>query len=65
LPFEGNTYKALNRCMGQALHRYKMIADGDRIVVGVSGGADSLTLMRMLTERLARVPIKYELLLFL
>jgi len=51
--------------MGQALHRYKMIADGDRIVVGVSGGADSLTLMRMLTERLARVPIKYELLLFL
>ncbi|CAB1072641.1 tRNA-(cytosine32)-2-thiocytidine synthetase TtcA [Olavius algarvensis Delta 1 endosymbiont] len=47
--------------MGQALHRYEMISDGDRIVVGVSGGADSLTLMRMLSERLARVPIKYEL----
>ena len=47
--------------MGQALHRYQMISDGDRIVVGVSGGADSLTLMRMLTERLARIPIKYEL----
>ena len=47
--------------MGQALHRYQMISDGDRIVVGVSGGADSLTLMQMLLERLARIPIKYEL----
>ena len=61
LPFKGNTYKALNRCLGQALHRYQMISDGDRIVVGVSGGADSLTLMRMLMERLARIPIQYEL----
>jgi len=47
--------------MGQALHHYQMISDGDRIVVGVSGGADSLTLMRMLMERLARIPIRYEL----
>ena len=47
--------------MGQALHRYQMISDGDRIVVGVSGGADSLTLMWMLMERLVRIPIKYEL----
>jgi tRNA 2-thiocytidine biosynthesis protein TtcA len=47
--------------MGKALHHYEMISDGDRIVVGVSGGADSLTLMRMLMERLTRIPIKYEL----
>jgi tRNA 2-thiocytidine biosynthesis protein TtcA len=47
--------------MGQALHRYQMISDGDRILVGVSGGADSLTLMRMLVERLTRIPIRYEL----
>ena len=47
--------------MGKALHRYQMISDGDRIVVGLSGGADSLTLMWMLTERLKRVPINYEL----
>ena len=51
----------MNRSMGQALHRYRMISDGDRIVVGVSGGADSLTLMWMLMERLVRIPIKYEL----
>jgi tRNA 2-thiocytidine biosynthesis protein TtcA len=47
--------------MGKALHRYQMISDGDRIVVGVSGGAVSLTLMWMLSERLARIPIDYKL----
>ena len=38
-----------------------MLQDGDRIVVGLSGGADSLTLMWMLAERQSRVPIRYEL----
>jgi tRNA 2-thiocytidine biosynthesis protein TtcA len=47
--------------MGKAMHRYQMISDGDRIVVGVSGGADSLTLMWMLSERRTRAPIAYEL----
>jgi tRNA 2-thiocytidine biosynthesis protein TtcA len=55
------TYKALKRVLGKALHRYDMIAHGDRIVVGLSGGKDSLTLMWLLFERLARVPIDYEL----
>jgi tRNA 2-thiocytidine biosynthesis protein TtcA len=39
-----------------------MIADGDRILVGVSGGKDSLTLLWSLTERLTRIPIRYTLL---
>jgi len=47
--------------MGKALHRYDMIADGDRILVGLSGGKDSLTLMWMLNERRSRIPINYEL----
>jgi tRNA 2-thiocytidine biosynthesis protein TtcA len=47
--------------MGKALHRYEMISDGDRILVAVSGGADSLTLLWMLNERLKRVPINYKL----
>ncbi|MGD9359585.1 MAG: hypothetical protein PVH85_11980, partial [Desulfobacterales bacterium] len=61
LPSDHKTYKALNRAMGKALGRYQMISDGDRIVVGVSGGADSLSLMRLLTERRARIPIDYDL----
>jgi len=47
--------------MGQAIGRYQMIEDGDRIVVGLSGGKDSLTLLWLLNERLARVPIEYSL----
>lgn len=43
------------------MHRYDMVTDGDRIVVGLSGGKDSLTMMFVLHERLARIPIKYEL----
>ena len=54
-------YKALNRAFGKALHRYNMISDGDRILVGVSGGADSMTLMWMLNERRSRIPINYQL----
>jgi len=61
LPSERKTYKALNRAMGKALRRYQMISDGDRIVVGVSGGADSLSLMWMLSERRTRIPINYDL----
>ncbi len=54
-------YKVLNRDVGKALHRYNMISDGDRIVVGLSGGKDSLTLLWILSERLSRIPIHYEL----
>ncbi len=51
----------MNRAMGKALHQYQMISDGDRILVGVSGGADSLTLMWLLQERRGRIPIDYDL----
>ena len=38
-----------------------MISDGDRVLVGLSGGTDSLTLMWTLKERLARIRVEYEL----
>jgi len=40
---------------------YKMLADGDKIAVAVSGGKDSLTLLRLLLDRKAFVPIKYDI----
>jgi len=55
------TFKAINREVGKALHRYEMISDGNRILVGLSGGKDSLTLLWILNERKNRVPINYEL----
>ncbi len=53
--------KRINQAVGRAIHRYELIADGDRICVGLSGGKDSLTLMWFLSERLARIPVHYDL----
>ena len=53
--------QAVKRQVGKALHQYQMISDGEKIAVGMSGGKDSLTMMHVLTQRLARVPITYEL----
>jgi len=61
LPKYSYAYKVLKRNIGKALYRYDMISDGDRILVGLSGGKDSFTLMWMLNERLKRIPINYEL----
>jgi tRNA 2-thiocytidine biosynthesis protein TtcA len=52
----------VRRLLGKAIHHYDLIADGDRIVVAVSGGKDSLLLLWLLRERLVRIPIHYELL---
>jgi tRNA 2-thiocytidine biosynthesis protein TtcA len=38
-----------------------MLADGDRVLVALSGGKDSLTLLHVLQERQARVPVRYSL----
>ena len=53
--------KEIRSLMGKAIHRYGLIEDGDRILVGISGGKDSLTMLDLLVERAKRVPIRYEL----
>ncbi len=52
----------ISKRVGKAIVDYQMLADGDKIAVAVSGGKDSLTLLRVLNDRRSFVPIKYELL---
>jgi len=43
--------KKVYRKFGQSIHDYRLIEDGDRILVGLSGGKDSLALLQLLQER--------------
>jgi len=45
---------------GRGINRFRMIDPGDRILIGVSGGKDSLALCVALAERLAWVPVRYH-----
>jgi tRNA 2-thiocytidine biosynthesis protein TtcA len=54
--------KQINRLVGRAMHLYRMLADGDRVMIAVSGGIDSLVLAWLLKEWRSKAPIHYELL---
>ena len=53
--------KEIKRLTGKAIHRSRMIHDGDRILVAVSGGYDSISMLCLLRDRLKRIPITYDL----
>ncbi len=58
----GYAAKEMRRLVGRAIHERTMLEDGDRVLVAVSGGKDSLSLLWLLRERLRRIPISYEIL---
>ncbi len=53
-------FQRISRKIGKAIYDYKMIEDGDKILVGLSGGKDSLTLLYDLVTRVRSFPIKYS-----
>lgn len=55
-------YSKINREMGKTIDRFDMIREGDRILVAVSGGKDSLLLLRMLLDFQKKAPVHFDLL---
>lgn len=53
--------KKLLRGMLRTVERYRLIAPNDRILVAVSGGKDSYTMLDLLIEAQKRAPISFEL----
>ena len=53
--------KSLLRKVGRAIADFKMIRDRDRILLGVSGGKDSLTLLQILQHLQTYAPVRFEL----
>jgi len=54
-------FKKICRKMGTTMRDHSLICEGDHLLVGLSGGKDSMILLEALAERLRAVPFDYKL----
>lgn len=59
-----DVHKTVQRKVGEAVTRFKMIREGDRVAVGVSGGKDSVTLLEALLHLQKKAPIDFSVTAF-
>ena len=58
---ENKLEKKLCRLVGQAIGDFKMIAEGDKVMVCVSGGKDSYAMLDILLKLKERAPIPFDI----
>jgi len=54
--------KKIKHAVVKAVHDWDMISENDRIVVGISGGRDSQTLLNILLSLQKKSPVKFDIL---
>lgn len=54
-------FKKLRKAAGEAIVKYNMISDGDRILCGLSGGKDSFVLIELLHQLQKAAPVKFDI----
>lgn len=54
-------FEKICRKVGKTIFDYKLIEDKDRLLVGLSGGKDSMILLEALADRKKHLPVSFEL----
>lgn len=58
---ESSYLKKIHSKVGKTINQFQLIEENDRVLVGLSGGKDSLALLGILNERIKFIPIDYKI----